>query len=139
MIKQLENNMKKLEVYKIYYHNDGKYVVMEWNGYATSQEFREGTEKMLQVLIENKADKVLGDIRDMVIIGQEDQKWLNDIFLPKAILSGFKAIALIQPIHYFNKVAVESVAFKVKKELLRINFFSEYKEAKAWLESLNLS
>lgn len=131
--------MYKNERYKIYYMEDGQYVVMEWEGYATSNVFREGTEKMLQVLNENKANKVLGDFKDMVIIGQEDQKWLNETFLPKAIQSGFKAIAIIQPIHYFNKVAVESVAYKVKEDLLRINFFSEHKKAKEWLEKLDVS
>jgi hypothetical protein len=30
---------------------------------------------------------------------------------------------MIRPVHYFNKVAVETVSYKVDKEKLAINFF----------------
>lgn len=106
---------------------------MEWTGYATSAEFREGTEYMLQVLKENKAARVLADIRDMVLIGIEDQHWLDNNFLPRAIQAGFTSIAMIKPLHYFNKVAVESISYKVDRDKLAINFFDNREEAIAWL------
>ncbi len=128
--------MKKQEaLYNIYYDTDAGYVVMEWNGYATSAQFREGTEYMLKVLTENKASRVLADIRDMVLIGMEDQHWLDTDFLPRAINAGFAAIAIIKPVHYFNKVAVETVSYKVDKEKLAINFFDSKEEAIKWLST----
>jgi ferredoxin-NADP reductase len=120
-------------IYQIHYDADAGYVVMQWNGYATSAQFREGTEYMLQVLAENNAHKVLADIRDMVLIGMEDQHWLDTDFLPRAISSGFASIAIIKPVHYFNKVAVETVSYKVDQEKLAINFFDSKEEAVQWL------
>lgn len=124
------------EIYNIYFEESLNAVVMEWDGYATSNQFREGTELMMNVLIKHKASKVLADIKDMVLIGMEDQKWLDEVFLPRAIKFGFKTIAIIRPDSYFNKVAVESVSYKVDKEKLTINFFDNIEEAKNWLRSV---
>jgi hypothetical protein len=121
------------EVYNIYFDTGINCVVMEWNGYATSAQFKEGTELMLNTLIKNKATRVLANIKDMVIIGKEDQEWLDLHFLPRATAFGFKALAIIRPDHYFNKVAIESISYKVDKNKLAINIFDNIDEAREWL------
>jgi ribonuclease HII len=78
---------------------------------------------------------VLADLKEMVLIGREDQEWLDTQFLPRAIKFGFKAIAIIKPDHYFNKVAVESISYKVDKDKLAINFFDNIADAKDWLKT----
>ncbi len=123
-------------IYNIFFDEEINSVVMEWDGYATSQQFKEGTELMLNTLIQNNAFKVLADIKDMVLIAMEDQQWLHTHFLPRAIKFGFKAIAIIKPDNYFNKIAVESISYKVDKEKLAINFFDNALEAKEWLKSM---
>ena len=124
------------EVYSIYFDEELGAVVMEWDGYATSQQFREGTELMLNTLIQHKATKVLADVKDMVLIGQEDQQWLLGHFLPRAIEFGFKSIAMVRPDYYFNKVAVESVSYKVDQDKLGIHFFDTVEEAREWLKGV---
>jgi hypothetical protein len=124
------------EIYNIYFDAEINSVIMEWDGYATSNQFKEGTELMLNILIENKCHKVLADIKDMILIGMEDQKWLDTHFLPRAIQFGFKAIAIIKPDNYFNKVAVESISYKVDHNKLAINFFDNISEAKNWLSKM---
>lgn len=126
-----------MDIYNIYYDQDLDSVVMIWNGYSTSEQFREGTELMLNELIYNGCSKVLADLREMVLIGMEDQKWLEVRFLPRAIKFGFKQIAIITPNAYFNKVAVESVSYKVDKEKLKLHFFNTREEAVEWLETAN--
>jgi hypothetical protein len=126
----------RTETYNIYFDENINAVVMEWDGYATSSQFKEGTELMLNTLIKHKCDNVLADIKDMVLIGMEDQQWLDQHFLPRAIEFGFKAIAIIRPEHYFNKVAVESISYKVDKDKLAINFFDNVEEAKEWLQRI---
>jgi len=121
------------DIYNIYFDKDLNAVVMKWNGYATSDQFREGTELMLNVLIQNNGSKVLADIRDMVLIGMDDQKWMESNFLPRAIKFGFKEIAIIKPTSYFNKVAVETISYKVDKEHLIINFFDSLEDGRKWL------
>jgi len=124
------------EVYNIYFDEDIDAVVMEWDGYATSTQFKEGTELMLNTLIQHRAEKVLANTRDMVLIGMEDQQWLDTHFLPRAMRFGFKAIAIIKPENYFNKVAVESISHKIDSTKLQINFFDSTDEAREWLRSV---
>jgi hypothetical protein len=124
------------ETYNIFFDDDINAVVMEWDGYATSAQFKEGTELMLNTLIQHNAFKVLADIKDMILIGYEDQKWLETHFLPRAIQFGFKAIAIIRPDSYFNKMAVETISYKVDAEKLTINFFDNTEEAREWLKKM---
>ena len=126
------------ETYHIYFDNDSSAVVMEWDGYATSQQFKEGTELMLNTLIKHQSVKVLADIKDMVLIGMEDQQWLDTQFIPRAIKFGFKAVAIVKPDNYFNRVAVETVADKIGSDKLTIRFFDAVAEAKEWLKSVHL-
>ena len=125
--------MEKTEVYDIYFDGDLPGVVMNWEGYATSKQFRQGTELMLNILIHNKAAKVLADVKDMVLIGSEDQQWMNEEFIPRAIRFGMKRVAIVRPKAYFNKVAVETISYKVDQDKLRISFFDNTDEAREWL------
>jgi hypothetical protein len=124
------------KIYDIYYDPEKNWVVMQWEGYANSAQFREGTELMLKTLINNNAHKVLANVQDMVLIGQEDQKWLEEFFLPKAIASGFRAVAFVKPLSYFNKIAVERVSYKIDKQRLSINLFDSRREAEQWLSAV---
>jgi len=122
--------------YKVYFDAEMNCVTMEWDGYSTSAEFRQGTELMLNTLISHKANYVLADIKNMVLIGSEDQKWVETQFIPRAISFGFAALAIVRPNSYFNKVAIESISYKVDKEKLAIGIFDNLNEAKLWLKSL---
>lgn len=121
------------KTYEVFYDKDTDKVVMDWHGYANSKEFKEGTELMLNTLIKNNTSKVLANIKEMTLIGTEDQKWLEDYFIPRAINFGFKFLAIIKPDYYFNKVAVESVSSKIDQSKLMINFFDNIPEAREWL------
>ncbi|MES1181922.1 MAG: STAS/SEC14 domain-containing protein [Flavobacterium sp.] len=123
------------EVYNIYFDRSANIVVMEWDGYATSRQFREGTELMLNTLIKHDTGKVLADVKDMLMIGMEDQQWLVADFLPRAIKFGFKAIAIVKPDYYFNKVAIESISDRMN-EGLALKIFDTVEQAKLWLENV---
>ncbi len=120
-------------VYKVYFDEVAGIVVMEWNGYATTEQFRNGTELMLNELIRNKCSKVLANVKSMTLISSEDQKWLQELFLPRAIHFGFGALAILKPDSYFNKVAVEAISDKISKEL-KIGFFDDAESAVNWLK-----
>lgn len=121
------------EVYIIHFDSELQIVRMIWNGYATSEQFRAGTELMLETLIENNAHKVLADTRAMDLIGASDQHWLENNLVPRAIEKGFRALAIVQPEAYFSKVSVESVSYRVKNEKLTISSFKTQEEAEQFL------
>jgi hypothetical protein len=121
------------KAYSIYFNPDINAVVMKWAGYSTSQEFKEGTELMLNTLIKHNVSNVLADIKDMILIGMEDQEWINEVFLPRATEFGFKVLAIVKPDHYFNQIAVETISYKVDQNKLTIQFFDNPDTAVEWL------
>jgi hypothetical protein len=129
-------NPTEEKVYTISYDREKQCVLMKWNGYSTSTQFKNGTELMLQLLIENNAKKVLADIKNMTIIGLEDQKWIENDFLPRATKHGFKFLALVKPSSYFNAVAMESLMNRPVLSTLNIRMFDTVEEAQSWLDSI---
>lgn len=108
-------------------------IVMHWRGYATKAQFRAGNERVLEAIRTHRSDRLLGDIVDFVLIGAEDQRWLNDNWIPRAIEAGLRRVALVQPSFYFNRVAVESVMEKLDPAKLDVGYFSELAAARSWL------
>ena len=76
---------------------------------------------------------MLVDLKEMILIGKEDQDWMDRSYLPKAVEEGLKAVAVVQPDYYFNKVAVESILFKLNMRPVQVNYFKTFEEAKEWL------
>jgi hypothetical protein len=128
--------MKEQEVYKVWFDPEQGCVRMQWEGYATSAQFRAGTELMYETLVKHGAFKVFGDIKNMVLIGQEDQSWLLHEFLPRAIEAGCRAFALVKPDSYFNKIAVETVNKNIGNDLVQIRMFETREDAFAWLQTI---
>jgi len=108
-------------------------VVMVWKGYATSEEFRAGNERVLAAILETGATRLLGEVTDFKLIGATDQQWLNDNWIPRAVQAGLRRVALIQPVYYFNRVAIETVAQRVDPATLEIGYFTDLDAARAWL------
>ena len=110
-------------------------VIMTWKGYATSREFREANERILGVLTERKASKLLGDSKEFVLIGADDQHWLSSNWIPRALEAGLRTVALVTPVFYFNRVAIESVGQTLDPEALILQHFDNRDAARQWLVS----
>jgi hypothetical protein len=111
-------------------------VIMTWKGYATSREFREANERVLGVLAERSASKLLGDIKEFVLIGADDQNWLSTDWIPRAVAAGLRTVAMITPVFYFNRVAVESVGQKLDPDALILQYFDTRDAARQWLAAV---
>jgi hypothetical protein len=136
MLRLVFNTMGNKLVHNIYYDESIQAVVADWKGYATSAQFREGSELMLDYVTKHGCHKALNNVKELILISKEDQDWVNRTFIPKASGLGLKIVALVQPDSYFNKVAVESISYKIDKETIMVNFFETVDEAKRWLADL---
>ena len=119
------------------YDVDVPCVCMIWKGYATSAQFRAANERVLAAIKERNASKLLGDAKDFVLIGADDQMWLASNWIPRALQAGVRKIALVMPRFYFNRVAVDTVAQRLSDEfarnLVRIEYFDSRETARHWL------
>jgi SpoIIAA-like len=110
-------------------------VIMTWRGYATTGQFRAANERVLEVLTKHKASKLLGDIKEFVLIGSDDQTWLSADWIPRAVQAGLRKVALTSPAFYFNRVAVASVGERLDPDELILKHFDDRDAARAWLAS----
>ena len=108
-------------------------VVMVWKGYATTPLFRETNERVLACLKDKQASRLLGDIRDFILISAADQDWLNEVWIPRAIEIGLRRVALVQPSYYFNRVAVDNVTSRTDPNRLTVAYFDDADNARTWL------
>jgi hypothetical protein len=121
------------KVYNIFWDEKNRWITMEWDGYATSAQFIEGTELMYNLMVEHKTSKVFADIKDMTLIGREDQNYVIYSFLPRAIQAGFRAIAIVKPVSYFNAVAIETMGYRVNETAVQMKVFDNRDQAVQWL------
>ena len=119
---------------KIYFDQSLNAVVMNWRGYFTSDQFREGTEYMLDTLIQHNCNRVLAAVRDLVLISADDQEWLMRKFVPRAIQFGFRSVAIVRPQSYFGNVAIERVTENVNTKNLTVSIFDTTEDAVGWLK-----
>ena len=112
-------------------------ISMIWKGYATSAQFRAANERVLTAIVQCNANKLLGDAKDFVLIGADDQMWLATNWIPRALQAGVRKIALVMPRFYFNRVAVDTVTQRLSGEfarnLVRIEYFDAREAAHSWL------
>ena len=115
------------------YDQQAACVVMTWKGYATTPLFRETNERVLACLKDKEATRLLGDIRDFILISAADQDWLNQVWIPRAIEIGLRRVALVQPSYYFNRVAVDNVTSRTDPNRLTVAYFDDADNARTWL------
>ena len=122
--------------FHVSYDPDIECVYMVWRGYHTSALFRAENEQVLTVIAKHGARRLLNDIRYYVLIGQNDQEWLNSSWLPRAIDAGLRTCAIVAPVFYFNRVAVQTVADRVDPGVVTIEYFDSTEMARRWLVSV---
>jgi hypothetical protein len=110
-------------------------IVMTWQGYLTSEQFRAANERVLEFIKVKRCPQLLGDITDFTLITAEDQRWLNENWIPRAIAAGLRVCALVQPVYYFNQVAVENVTQAVERGRLDVRHFADVESARRFLRS----
>jgi hypothetical protein len=122
--------------FHVSYDPDIECVYMTWRGYHTSALFRSENEQVLSVITRHRARKMLTDIRYFVLIGASDQEWLNSYWLPRAFEAGLRTCAIVAPVFYFNRVAVQGVVERMEPNALKVEYFDSPEMARRWLLSL---
>ena len=115
------------------YDADVPCVVMTWRGYATSREFRDTNERVLAIIEERGARKLLADVKKFVLIGSDDQHWLARNWIPRVVEAGVSAVGMVPPDAHFGRVAVDSVGHTLDPERMTLRLFAGRDAAREWL------
>jgi len=80
-----------------------------WDGFLTSQEFREAITACVDLIEEKQLLRWLGDNRKMKVIRPIDQVWFVENILPRLQASTLVRNAVLHSEDFFNKTAVEQI------------------------------
>lgn len=106
---------------------------IEWQGWANPAEFAAANDAIITALKLHRGTKALGDCRDMRVIQQSDQDWVNKEWFPNAMAAGLTRMALVLAKSGLAQTIVEDLVSRVPGTKLDVGYFATVKEATAWL------
>ncbi len=105
-------------------------------GFLSPDEFKVIANDLLVILETKKVKKQINDVKQMKVLKQEVQIWLNDVWFPKAQKNGLKYFAFVVPDDIFGKMSMEGANKSAPNKFdIEIQYFSEIIEAKKWLNT----
>jgi hypothetical protein len=110
-------------------------VFMEWTGFVQGEVFKQAVNQGLELLIAQKGCKWLADLSQMAVIAQEDQRWLDEEWFPRAAQAGVKYIAMIRPAKVLSQMSVRRVTGKTGDLEMETAYFDSLEKAKEWIKS----
>jgi hypothetical protein len=81
------------------------HVLSEWRAFANSAELRSSLLKGIQAIRDNHAAAYVSDARKLKVIVHEDQKWIQETWMPLAMQAGLKRIAFVTAATGLGKLA----------------------------------
>ena len=105
---------------------------MEWQGWAKPAEFRAANDALVQALKDHGGSRVLGDSRQIKVIQQSDQDWVNQDWFPRILAAGLTRMALVIPASGLAKMNIDDMVGRVA-DRLDLAYFKTLGEAREWL------
>ena len=112
---------------------DGELVLVEWEGWANSDEFAALLEAELQALSQHGGSRLLADCRLQRVLSPVEQDRADREWLPKALAAGLKRFAIVLPKSTLAAMNLQDRLGKVPNATLEIAYFEAVEEARAWI------
>lgn len=130
--------MKVFESQNIVIERDDKLkcLIQNWKGFATSDRFREGIQKTIDLFQDKKLNKILSNTKDFGMVKKEDTEWVNSYSMPILIKNGLRYMAFVVPSNVFAQMSVENF----KKEMagpVELRFYEDVDKAKEWMAQVS--
>lgn len=102
-----------------------------WTQFPTSDEFRDGMNQIIEGFKKFKAHKVLALTDKLGAIAEENQKWTNEDWFPRAAKEGYNKIAIVLSSDIFNQLSVEEIMSSLGD--FQTQYFDDEIKAFEWL------
>jgi hypothetical protein len=114
-----------------------KALVAVFDDFMKPEEFKRRCNKTLALVKETGINKVLVDTRNLKVMVQENQRWIDEVWYPDARQVGLRHMAFVMPEDFFGKISVEISNRRVVREgVIQVHYFDEVKLARDWLKSI---
>ena len=105
---------------------------IEWQGWAKPAEFRAANDALVQAITAHHGSRLLGDTRQIKVIQESDQEWVNRDWFPRVLAAGATRMALILPASGLAKMNIDDMVSRVA-DRLDVAYFASLGDARAWL------
>jgi hypothetical protein len=118
-------------------------ITATFNGFMSSEQFRDFLNKGLDYLIEKKKnhDRILwlADTTKHVVQPDQDTRWVAEEWNPRAIKNGIHHVAFVLPENVFGGLSVKKYANNSEKkgDKMTVQMFGTLDSAKTWFKNLN--
>lgn len=112
-------------------------LVVVWREYASSRQLRFVYEYLLQLIETRNISKILYDDTALRTIAADDQSWILENWMPRAIRAGFRASAHTASASHFVGVAVNALA-TAAPDGFALRAFDTTSEARNWLQDFKV-
>jgi len=130
-----ETTIFKSESAILKYHSQG-IIHHEFLHRMVGQEFKDVLNTGLEQLVTRRATKWLSDDRKNTVLSEEDQRWAETDWFPRAVKAGWKYWAIVNPEKAVGQLQMKGNAKTMEMAGVKVAFFSEPHKAMAWLLSV---
>lgn len=117
----------------VYWDEATKCVHVEWKGFVHGDMVKRTLNTALDLFKTKKTDRWLADMRKVKVFGEEDSRWVNEDWFPRAIQAGVRRMALPVPESVLAQMSLQRLMRNVNEGDLETAYFGSVEEAKAWL------
>ena len=111
---------------------DSSCVLVEWDGWANTEEFKALLDAEVKALREHQCSCLLADCRRQRILNLADQERANREWLPQVLEAGLKRFAIVLP---ESDIAAGHLRERLSDVRgMEIGYFATVEESRAWLK-----
>lgn len=123
--------------YDVCYDEAYQYVTIRFKTHIHNTEYREALNKGIECLAAKKYRNWLASTTSLVVINSEDQQWIKNEWIPKAISAGLRYFAAMQPLSNTGKSVLAKMVKDVSTALVTYKLIEDEKSAIDWLKERN--
>ena len=105
---------------------------IEWQGWARPAEFKAANNGLVDAIKDHRGSRLLGDSRQIKVIQQSDQDWVNEDWFPRILAAGLTRMAMVLPNSSLAKMNIDDMVSRVA-DRLDVAYFATLDEARDWL------
>lgn len=125
-----------MSVSKAYFDAATGAAIGEFYGFLKPDEFKDIANQLIKLLTDNRLKKQINNIKEMKVLPQETQNWLNTNWFPRAQTAGLKYFAFVVPDDVFGKMSMDGANREAEERFaMEIKYFKDMPSAKAWIKA----
>ena len=107
----------------------------DWTGFFNTVEFRDAATKLVEEIKARRATSTVCDIQKLEVVIHTDQLWIRDTWVPLALASGLKRIAVVVALRGLAKFAADAMIRLVGRTGIETRLFNSCDEAMTWVDA----